>query len=116
MTPSTHATWKTPPPRGGLRAGDDTRKELEVRGESLRKKAVSVDDVSFYLSPRRTDPNLRRTYSYVIYIIYIQASKSVFVDTCICSGVKGASTNSYEDIHGDEEKQRRGGPGTCETW
>jgi hypothetical protein len=22
---------------------------------------------------------------------------------------KGASTNSYEDIHGDEEKQRRGG-------
>ncbi len=53
--------------------------------------------------------NLRRIYSYIIYIIYIQASKSVFFYICICSGVKGASTNSYEDIHGDEEKQRRGG-------
>jgi len=62
MTPSTHATWKTPPPRGGLRAGDDTRKELEGRGESLRKKAVSVDDVSFTPS-----------HSYIIYIIYVQA-------------------------------------------
>ena len=39
----------------------------------------------------------------------MQASKSVYADICICSGVEGASTNSYEDIHGDEEKQGTGG-------